>query len=79
MTEELLNLRHGDFERLVPNIIRNLGKHAAFTDVTLVSSEGNTLQAHKVILASCSLSNKTVDRLTLFCTFLVFHDITLKI
>lgn len=50
----IFNLNHDNFESLAPEVLRKLGNTELFTDVTLVSSEGQCIKGHKAILASFS-------------------------
>ena len=52
--DQVINLKHDNFERLAPQAIRNLGNTDLFSDVTLVSSDNKSVQVHKVILATFS-------------------------
>ena len=51
---QVVNLKHDNFEGLAPEAIRNLGNSEIFADVTLVSTDNKSIQAHKVVLASFS-------------------------
>ena len=54
MTEQVINLNNDNFESFASLALRKLGKDEIFSDVTLVSKEGEGIKAHKVILASFS-------------------------
>ena len=60
MSESTYSLRHDNFESQIPNSIRKLRDDESFTDVTLVSSKGDSIKAHQVILASTSRFFKKV-------------------
>ena len=60
MADKTLNLKQNRFEKLAPRAIRNLYKDEYFTDVTLVTTEGEKIIAHKVILSSSSAFFKNI-------------------
>ena len=47
-------IKWNDFKDNAINEIANLRAHTDFTDVTLASADGKQIDAHKVILSSCS-------------------------
>ena len=54
MTDNMFNLKHDYFESLAPEIIRSIGMTEMFSDVVLVSSQGEGIKGHKIILSSFS-------------------------
>ena len=49
-----------NFEQTCPTAFRRLWTETEFSDVTLVSEDGDQISAHRVILASCSLFFKDI-------------------
>ena len=54
MTDQEFNVKNEDFEKLAPRALRRIGENSTFSDVTLVSREGDSIRGHKVIFASFS-------------------------
>ena len=51
---EKFSLRWEDFQSNVSSVFNNLRDDTTFTDVTLISEDGQQIQAHKVILSASS-------------------------
>ena len=51
---EKFSLRWTDFQENTTTAFRNLRDYLQFNDVTLVSEDGETMEAHKVILSASS-------------------------
>lgn len=62
MTSDKLLLNWSDFQDTVTTSFRKLQADADFSDVTLVCEDGHQVEAHRVILASCSPFFDTVLR-----------------
>ena len=56
---EKLCLQQTDFQENIKSAIGNLREDQDFQDVTLVSEDGQQVEAHKVILASSSPFSKS--------------------
>jgi len=54
MLDDKFDLTWSDFGRNAERTFRNLANDSLFTDVTLISDDMKRIQAHKVILSSCS-------------------------
>ena len=54
MEDEVFTLSSDHFEQKCPETLRQIWNEHEFTDVTLATEEGGLVQAHKVILSSCS-------------------------
>ena len=54
MTEEKMNLSWNKFNEITVTAFKHLGRSKDFADVTLACEDGETVQAHRAILSSCS-------------------------
>ena len=54
MEEQKLNLSHEDFGSFTSNLFKSLHNDTNFRDITLVTNDNTCIQAHRVVLASCS-------------------------
>ena len=54
MSGQIYNLGHDYFESLCPGVIRGLSDDELFSDVTLISEDGERIRAHRNIIASFS-------------------------
>ena len=54
MSSENSSITNNDFEASAPNTFRQLWNDEDFTDVTLATVDNQQINAHKVILSSCS-------------------------
>ena len=63
MADEKFNLKWRDFQANASNTFAQLRREEDFFDVTLVSSDKNQVQAHKVIISACSDYFKSILKL----------------
>ena len=54
MSSHMFTLKWKEFSSNAASSVQALFKNTDFTDVTLASSDGQTVGAHKVVLSSCS-------------------------
>ena len=54
MTSEKFSLKWNDFQPNISNVFSNLREDTNFSDVTLVSEDGQPVEAHKIILTASS-------------------------
>ena len=54
MTETNYSLKWNEFESMAANTFKDLVSDNNFSDVTLVCEDGQQINAHKIILSSCS-------------------------
>merc|ERR1712204_50353 len=54
MANEVYNLTWNEFEKCTGMAFKDLLEDKDFSDVTLVSEDGEKISAHKVVLSSCS-------------------------
>ena len=60
MASEQMNLSWNKFSETAEQAFRDLGSSGDFSDVTLAGADGNFVEAHKVILSSCSPVLKSI-------------------
>ena len=60
MATEQMSLRWNKFSETAEKAFRDLGSSGDFSDVTLAGADGNFVEAHRVILSSCSPVLKTI-------------------
>ena len=74
---EKYNLKRNDFHTQFLDSMRSFKDQKLFTDVTLVSDDLNTFQAHKLVLSSCSSYFKKVLELNVhFQPILCMESVT---
>ena len=60
MAETNYSLKWNEFENMAANTFKDLVSDNNFSDVTLVCEDGEQINAHKIILSSCSSFFKTI-------------------
>ena len=60
MNQEKFNLSWKQFESSMSNSVRNLYSDKDFVDVTIACEDGKQIEAHKVVLSSCSSFFKNI-------------------
>ena len=60
MNGQIYNLGHDYFESLCPGVIKGLSEDELFSDVTLISEDGDRIKAHRNIVASFSETLKKI-------------------
>ena len=54
MSSEIFSLKWNEFQKNIANTFQDLWQEAQFSDVTLVCEEDQEIEAHLIILTSCS-------------------------
>ena len=60
MASERMNLSWSKFSETAENTFRDLGSSGDFSDVTLAGADGQLVEAHRVVLGSCSPVLRTI-------------------